>query len=136
MKWKSEPNGDLSGFLNRGISVKGEVSFKDTLRIDGRFEGAIRSGKTLIVGESADVNAEIEVDSLYVSGRLRGQAKAANRIELSQSARVESDLNTGVLVVEEGAVFEGRCTMNKESRTGPREVEERIAKLKDVSSSK
>ena len=136
MKWKSEPNGDLSGFLDRGISVKGEVSFKDTLRIDGRFEGTIRSGKTLIIGESADVNAEIEVNSLYVSGRLRGQAKVADRIELSSSARVESDLNTGILVVEEGAVFEGRCTMNKETRTGPREVENHTATMKNISSSK
>ena len=136
MKWKSEPNGDLSGFLDRGIAVKGEVSFKDTLRIDGRFEGTIRAGKTLIIGESADVNAEIEVNSLYVSGRLRGQAKVADRIELSSSARVESDLNTAILVVEEGAVFEGRCTMNKETRTGPREVESNAAKVKNISSSK
>ena len=136
MKWKSEPNGDLSGFLDRGISVKGEVSFKDTLRIDGRFEGTIRSGKTLIIGESADVNAEIEVNSLYVSGRLRGQAKVADRIELSGSARVESDLNTSILVVAEGALFDGRCTMNKETRTGPREVENHTVKVKNISSSK
>ncbi len=133
--WKSEPAGDLSGFLDRGITVKGEVSFKDTLRIDGRFEGTIRSGKTLIIGEAADVNAEIEVSSLYVSGHLRGQAKVSDRIELSNTARVECDLNTAVLVVEEGAVFEGRCTMSKDA-TRPYEVEDRKAVLKEFPSSK
>jgi cytoskeletal protein CcmA (bactofilin family) len=135
LKWKSEPVGDLSGFLDKGIAFKGEISFKDTLRIDGRFEGAIKSGNTLIIGESADVNAEIEVRSLYVSGHLRGQAKVSDRIELSNTARVESDLNTSVLVVEEGAVFEGRCTMSKDS-TGPRQVEDRKAVLKEFPSSK
>lgn len=135
MKWKNEPAGDLSGFLDRGITFKGEISFKDTLRIDGHFEGTIRSGKTLIIGESADVDAEIEVGSLYVSGHLRGQAKVTERIELSNTARVESNLATTVLVVEEGAVFEGRCSMSKDP-SKPQEVEDRKAVLKEFPSSK
>lgn len=136
MKWKGEPNGDLSGFLDRETFVKGDISFKDTLRIDGKFEGAIRSGKNLIIGESADVNAEIEVDSLYVSGRLRGKAKATGRVELAPTARVQSDLATAVLVVEEGAVFEGGCSMKKEAVSPSAEMEGRSAKLKEFPSSK
>lgn len=135
--WKGEASGDLSGFLDRETAIKGEVNFKDTLRIDGRFEGAIRSGKTLVIGESADVDADIEVGSLFVSGRLRGTANVTDRIELARTARVQSDLTTAALVVEEGAVFEGHCTMmKKEAVTGPREVEDRTVKLKEFHSTK
>jgi cytoskeletal protein CcmA (bactofilin family) len=122
VKWKGEPSGDLSGFLDRGTVFKGELKFEETLRIDGKFEGAIRSGKSLIVGESADVDAEIEVEALYVSGCLRGNATVSVRTELSHSARVQADLTTAILVVEEGAIFEGQCFMQKEKFSGPREV--------------
>jgi cytoskeletal protein CcmA (bactofilin family) len=122
VKWKGEPSGDLSGFLDRGTVFKGDIEFEETLRIDGKFEGAIRSGKSLIIGESADVHAEIEVEALYVSGRLQGNAKASKRTELSNSARVEANLTTTILVVEEGAIFEGQCSMQKDEFSGPREV--------------
>jgi cytoskeletal protein CcmA (bactofilin family) len=135
VKWKGEPSGDLSGFLDRGTVFKGEVTFEETLRIDGKFEGAIRSGKNLIIGESADVDAEIEVEALYVSGRLRGNAKISGRIELSSEARVEANLTTDILVVEEGAVFEGQCSMKKDKLAGPREVQEAPHDLKKIVSS-
>ena len=60
--------------------------------------------------------------TLYVSGRLRGNAKVRVRTELSHSARVQADLTTAILVVEEGAIFEGQCSMQKEKFSGPREV--------------
>jgi cytoskeletal protein CcmA (bactofilin family) len=135
VKWKGEPSGDLSGFLDRGTVFKGELEFEETLRIDGKFEGAIRSGKSLIIGESADVDAEIEVEALYVSGRLRGNAKVSVRAELSHSARVQAELTTAILVMEEGAIFEGRSYMQKEKVSGPREVKEGPQELKKIVSS-
>ncbi len=133
VKRKSETSGDISGFLDRDVQLKGEISFKETLRIDGKFEGIIRSSKNLVVGESADVNAEVEVETLSVSGRLRGSAKASERIELFSTARVQSNLATKILVIQEGAVFEGNCSMSTHS--GPRVVGDRAAILKNVLSS-
>jgi cytoskeletal protein CcmA (bactofilin family) len=103
--------GELSGFLDVGTDFKGEIAFQDTLRIDGKFEGSIRDGKLLIVGETADVNADIDVVTISVSGRLRGNVHARERIELHESARCQCNLETRVLVVEEGALFEGNCSM-------------------------
>lgn len=111
MRTKATTSGDLSGFLDVGSHFKGELSFQDTLRIDGKFEGAIREGRLLIIGESAEVNAEIHVAAVSVSGRLRGSVHATERVELHASARCQCNLDTRVLVVEEGAQFEGGCTM-------------------------
>lgn len=111
MRGKSTGTGDLSGFLDVGTDFHGELSFQDTLRIDGKFEGTIREGRLLIIGESADVNADIHVGTVSVSGRLRGSVHAKERIELHASARCQCNLETRVLVVEEGAMFEGGCAM-------------------------
>jgi len=111
VRGKITTSGDLSGFLDIGTDFNGELAFQDTLRIDGKFEGTIRDGRLLIIGESADVNADIHVATVSVSGRLRGNVHAKERVELHASARCQCNLDTRVLVVEEGAMFEGGCSM-------------------------
>jgi cytoskeletal protein CcmA (bactofilin family) len=118
VKRKIDTSGDLSGFLDVGSEFHGELSFQDTLRIDGKFKGAIKSGRLLVIGESADVDAEIHVETLSVSGTLRGSVRATGRIELHDTARCQCSLDTNVLVVEEGAVFEGHCSMKTGSGAG------------------
>ncbi len=115
----------LNGFLDRGSHFQGELAFEDTFRIDGRFEGKIRSGSELILGDSADVNADIEVGRLSVNGKLSGSVHATERIELLARARVFATLSSPVLKVEEGAFFQGSCQMSEKS---PAVVELRAVK--------
>ena len=113
-----KPRGEestLNGFIDKGSFIRGELSFEETFRIDGRFEGKIRSGSELILGDDADVNAEIEVGRLTVNGKLKGSVHATERVELLAGARVLGDISTPVLRIEEGAHFEGGCQMGKES---------------------
>jgi len=113
VKKKDHARGELEGFLDEGTTFSGDVSFHDTLRIDGKFEGSIRTGNKLIVGEGADVNAEIEVASVFVSGRLRGRVRASDRVELLPAAHAECSIECDVLMVHEGAQFDGQCSMAK-----------------------
>ncbi len=103
----------LNGFIDRGSHFSGELTFEETFRIDGRFEGKIRSGSELILGDSAEVSAEIEVGRLSVNGTLRGSVHAFERIELLARSRVYADLFAPVLRVEEGAFFQGSCKMKE-----------------------
>jgi cytoskeletal protein CcmA (bactofilin family) len=104
----------LNGFLDKGSHLKGELSFEETFRIDGKFEGRIPSGSELILGDSAEVDAEINVERLSVNGALKGTARASERIEIHPRARVTADLQTPVLRIEEGAFFQGSCDMTSE----------------------
>ncbi len=132
MRKKDQGSGEIEGFLDEGTSFSGEVSFHDTLRIDGKFEGVVRSGNTLVIGESADVNAEVDVAVVTVSGRLRGQVRARERVELHPTARAECSLECKVLVVHEGAKFDGQCAMG--GANAPREVPARDNVKKFISS--
>ena len=105
----------LNGFLDRGSFVKGDLAFEETFRIDGRFEGTIRSGAELILGEGAEVVGDIDVARLSVNGSLRGTVRARERVELHPHARVEGDLTTPALKIDEGAIFEGTCRMSEKT---------------------
>jgi cytoskeletal protein CcmA (bactofilin family) len=119
-----KPRGEgatLNGFLDKGSHLKGELSFEETFRIDGKFEGKIPSGSELILGDSAEVDAEIHVERLSINGSLKGTVHASERIEIHPRARVTADLQTPVLRIEEGAFFQGSCDMSSDS--APKVVE-------------
>ncbi len=110
MKGKS---GELNGFLDRGSVFKGELEFEDTMRIDGRFQGRINSKNELIVGESAQIEGDIHVGRIAISGTVLGKIVADLRVEIHRNGKVYSDIETPALVIEEGAVFQGNCTMGE-----------------------
>lgn len=103
--------GELNGFLDKGSSFTGELEFEDTMRIDGRFRGSIRSKHELIVGESATIDADIHVGRIAISGTVHGTIKADEKIEIHKAGRVFCNLDTPALIIEEGATFQGGCAM-------------------------
>jgi cytoskeletal protein CcmA (bactofilin family) len=109
------PDGTLNGFLDRGSHFAGDLKFEDGFRIDGRFEGKITSGSELVLGESAEVDAEIHVGKLSVNGSLKGTVIVTDRVELHPKARVLADLTTPALSIDEGAFFQGSCKMGQET---------------------
>ena len=61
---KIEPAPRISGFIDRDTEIIGDIKFKENFRIDGVFKGKILSGNGLIIGETAEVEADIEVSSI------------------------------------------------------------------------
>ena len=109
---KGVAGGGFGGFLVEGTEIDGEVRFTDELRIDGKISGRILSSQgRLIVGENGVVNADIEVGSATIGGAISGTLSAAQRVEILSTGRVSGDIFTPALIIEEGAIFEGRCEM-------------------------
>ena len=109
----SGPQGDLNGFLDAGSHMTGELYFEDTFRIDARFTGNVVSDGELIVGERGDVDGEIRVCRVYVSGTVRGALRASERVVITAAGKVLADVYTPSLTIEDGAFFEGRCSMER-----------------------
>jgi len=107
-------DGIVSGFVGGGTVVSGDAEFKGMLRIDGRFMGRVRSEKgSLIVSSGGVVEADVEVASAKINGTVNGDITTTERLELGRSARVGGNIQTPVLVIEDGAIFEGSCRMRK-----------------------
>jgi cytoskeletal protein CcmA (bactofilin family) len=107
----SGSSGGLSAFIDQGSEFEGKLSFRDTVRIDGRFRGEIASENTLIVGESGEIHATIRSNTVVVSGLVEGDIIAARKVVLHKTARVHGNLETPSLVVEEGAALDGQVKM-------------------------
>jgi cytoskeletal protein CcmA (bactofilin family) len=103
--------GALTAFIDQGSEFSGKLNFKDTVRIDGRFEGEIASENTLIVGESGCVTATIKSQVVVISGEVHGEITAGGQVVLHKTARVDGNIHAPRLVVEDGAVFTGRIEM-------------------------
>ncbi len=115
---KGKASGELNGFLDRGASFKGEMEFEDTMRIDGKFNGKIVSKNELIVGESAHIEGDVFVGRIAISGTVMGKIVATQRVEIHRTGKVYSDIDTPALVIEEGAIFQGNCSMGERDRKG------------------
>lgn len=106
---------DLNGFLDSGSHLHGELRFETSFRVDGRFTGSVVSEGDLIVGEGGEVEGDLQVGQIFVSGTVRGSIRAARRIQISPTGKVMAEIDTPALVVEDGAFFEGRCSMSREA---------------------
>lgn len=108
---KTESLGRVSGFIDKDTEITGDIKFKDSFRIDGMFKGKILSGSSLIIGETGDVEADIEAGSISINGKVKGSLNANDRIEIFSLGRVTGKLVTPKLIIEEGAFFQGSCQM-------------------------
>ena len=104
--------GQINGFIGKGMSVEGKLSFEGTVTVEGHFTGDVASGGILIVGESGVVDGDISVDNVVVHGEVKGSINAKTRVELNKPAKVRGDIFTPNLVICEGVLFEGNCNMS------------------------
>lgn len=105
-------DGTMSGFVGGGTVLSGEAEFKGMLRIDGHLTGRIRSEKgTLIVSSGGRVDADINVATAKINGTINGDIIASERLEFGRTAQVFGNIQTPVLLIEQGAIFEGSCRM-------------------------
>jgi len=103
---------ELKALLGRGAEFQGKLTFEGTIRIDGRFSGEIFSHDVLIVGEGAEVRAEIEVGTLIVrGGSVWGNIRAEQLVEIYAPARIQGDICSPKLFLDKGVIFEGSCSM-------------------------
>lgn len=113
---------EARAYLDQGSKVSGKLSFEGPARIDGQVDGEIIAKDAVMIGESAVVTAQIKAAAIIVAGKVSGDITASQRIEIRPSAKVVGNLTAPVLVVHEGAVFEGHCAMQPEGAREERKL--------------
>jgi cytoskeletal protein CcmA (bactofilin family) len=118
MLWRSKrklsaKRRDFTAVIDEGSEIEGKYSFSGTVMLNAKFTGEIVSADTLIIGQKAVVNGNVQAGAVVVNGQVVGNISATERVELKGAARVFGDVETPILVIEEGVLFEGRCRMTK-----------------------
>jgi cytoskeletal protein CcmA (bactofilin family) len=114
MKFRKDQEDGIESILAEGVQFQGELTFSRGLRVDGIVRGKVRSEACLMVGPTGKVEAEVHIQRAMINGEFRGILRAAERVEIHKEGRVYGDLYTPCLIIEAGAVFDGKCNMTEE----------------------
>lgn len=101
----------VQAHLGKGSRVEGKLTFEGSVQIDGQVEGEIEAQDSVIIGETAVVTAQVSAGTIVVKGKVTGDIIARKRVELRAPARLIGNITTPSVVIHEGVVFEGHCSM-------------------------
>lgn len=114
-KWpaasKNDATEEWTGFIDRGVTLEGTLQLTGTFRIDGNVKGSIISQQTVVLGEGAKVEGQIEGNRVVISGRFDGVIFAKGRVEIQAKGLVTGEIHSPCLVIDPGGIFDGRCHM-------------------------
>ncbi len=105
---------EINALLGKGTAFEGKLIFDGHVRIDGKFKGEVESTGTLIVGEGAEIEAEINVSTVILrGGAVHGNIRAAESIEVHAPAKLVGNIESPSVFIERGVEFQGTCKMEK-----------------------
>jgi cytoskeletal protein CcmA (bactofilin family) len=110
-------------FIAAGTIVDGKIKSQGSIRIDGKMVGEISVGESLAVGATGDIEGNVVAKNVTIGGKLRGTVMAAEKLVFESKAVVKGDIRAAKLVIDEGALFDGKCTMT-DTKPVPHEVKQ------------
>jgi cytoskeletal protein CcmA (bactofilin family) len=102
--------GDVS-ILSTGVRIEGKFYSEGNVRIDGKIMGDVIVNGNLTLGESSKINGTVKARNITISGALHGNINATEKVILESKSVLKGDLVAKILVVEEGAKFDGQSKM-------------------------
>ena len=97
---------------------KGELTFEQTAKINGKFDGTITGKGELQVSQNALCKADVNAGGVAVDGRIEGNVKAGSTVRLNGSGMVKGDITAAKMVMQEGASFYGMCAVGTAGGSG------------------
>lgn len=128
-------NGDTQSvnMLGAGTTIKGEIQSNGDFRIDGTLIGSINSKGKIVIGQTGQVEGEVNCSNADISGQVKAQIMVSELLTMKASAKISGEITTSKLSIEPGAKFSGTCNMSDSGTrvekpapnetTGPKERE-------------
>lgn len=107
-------SGNLNTIVGKGSSLEGTLKVEHGLRVDGKIKGQVSATDYLHIGKEGEIEGEVITKDAIISGRVRAKFSATGKVVLESNAVFVGELKTSRLVIDDGAVFEGRCSMQKD----------------------
>ncbi len=98
--------------LSSGVKIEGKLYSEGNMRIDGKVLGDVTVNGNLTLGDTADVEGEVKAKNITLSGKVSGLVSVNEKLILESNSTLEGDLSAKILVIEEGAKFDGKSEMN------------------------
>lgn len=107
-------SGDLNTIIGKGAVIEGTIKVQNSMRLDGRVTGHILTTDALVVGKDGEVRGEVRTKNAVIGGLVNGQVFASGKVVLESRAVLKGDVKTAKLMVNDGARFDGNCSMSED----------------------
>ena len=104
--------GNTSNVISKETQITGNIQAQGNIRIEGTVEGTIQSKNKIVVGDSALIKGNITSVEAEISGKIEGEVYCSDSLYLKKTAIILGNISTQKLIVENGAIFNGKCQMN------------------------
>jgi len=108
---------EVETIIGPSVKVEGNFTGEGNVIVEGILNGTLKTNHSLKVGNNAKIKADVEATNAFISGEVRGNVKIKEKIILTSSAKLMGNLEAKVLVVEEGALLNGKCIMLQEQQS-------------------
>jgi len=109
-------SGDLNTIIGKGSSLEGTLKVENSIRVDGKIKGHVTTTDSLVIGKEGEIEGEIIAKNAIIGGRVRGKISATGKVVLEAKAIFQGEMKTARLVIDDGAVFDGRCSMQRDGK--------------------
>ena len=113
---------ETNSFIGQDSKFEGKFAIKGSIRIDGKFEGEVLAVDKVIIGPKGKVKTNIIASSVVVEGILIGNIEAKNRVLLLPTSKILGDIKTPELIIQNGTILEGRCTISHDSEQDAKDL--------------
>jgi cytoskeletal protein CcmA (bactofilin family) len=100
--------------VGESVKLKGNLKSDSNIKIAGSLQGEIKTKGDIEIGKSAKINAKIQAQNLKVAGTINGNIEIKEQLEITETGKVFGDLTTNILVIQPGAIFSGKSTMQEQ----------------------
>lgn len=112
MKQKNTNIGqDAVTIISAGVVLEGKISSNGNVRIDGHVKGNVNAKGNVTIGAQGEIEGEINAQIIMLGGKISGSVIASEKVLLESTSSLKGDIITKILVIEEGALFEGTSNM-------------------------
>ena len=119
----TKSGGDIaSNIIGENSYFTGSFIINGSLKIDGRFEGKYLQAEQLYIGQSGKIKTNINAGSVIVEGLIMGNISASSRVLLMPTAKVYGDIKTPELIIQNGVILEGKCSISNDLKSSAKEL--------------
>ena len=105
-------SGNAVNLIGKGTEIEGTLKTESSLVVHGKFKGDIICKNTITIGSDGYIEGNVEAQNAIVGGIVSGTLKVSGKIVLESNSALHGELKTSKLVIDEGAVFDGKSLMN------------------------
>lgn len=114
MLGKKDAEIKITTLVGSDAELKGDFTSGGSVRVDGKITGNVTVEKTLILGVTGSITGDVKAENVMIGGEILGDITVSNKTELMETAKVVGDISTNLIVIDENAIFQGGCNMNRD----------------------